>query len=119
MLSEMSTVVLLVSFLISLFQIPQLSKTSNLYSSNRVVSDYQEATVTTTLKTSTADLSLATFPKIVICNKYQLRYAFAFVAGLERSFHNKRSQLLIHPAIFIDLVCSLQKEVRMDWKIGD
>ena len=39
----------------------------------RVVSDYQEATVTTSLKTSTADLNLATFPKIVICNKFQLR----------------------------------------------
>ena len=39
----------------------------------RVVSDYQDATVTTSLKTSTADLSLATFPKIVICNKFQLR----------------------------------------------
>ena len=40
----------------------------------RVLSDYQEATVTTSLKTSTADLSLAAFPKIVICNKYQLRF---------------------------------------------
>ena len=41
----------------------------------RVLTDYQKATVTTSLKTSTADLSLATFPKIVLCNKYQLRLA--------------------------------------------
>ena len=52
----------------------------------RALTDYQEATVTTTLKTSTADLSLAAFPKIVICNKYQLRLAASRISEGEHIF---------------------------------
>ena len=52
----------------------------------RVLTDYQKATVTTSLKTSTADLSLATFPKIVLCNKYQLRLAASRISEGEHIF---------------------------------
>jgi hypothetical protein len=38
-----------------------------------VVKQYQDATVSTSLQTSTAPLDEADFPKIVICNKFQLR----------------------------------------------
>ena len=40
--------------------------------------------MTTSLKTSTADLGLAAFPKIVICNKYQLRYISLIVNFSEK-----------------------------------
>ena len=59
---------------------------------SRVVSDYQAATVTTSLKTSTADLSLAAFPKIVICNKYQLRY-LSFTLNFSEKIISRQSLL--------------------------
>ena len=39
-----------------------------------VLNHYLNATVRTSLETSTAELSRAKFPKIVICNSFQLRW---------------------------------------------
>ena len=50
-------------------------KTSiNVSISFSVLNHYLNATVRTSLETSTAELSRAKFPKIVICNSFQLRW---------------------------------------------
>ena len=38
------------------------------------VNQFRTSTVSTSLVTSTEPIELATFPKVVICNKYKLRY---------------------------------------------
>ena len=39
------------------------------------VNQFKTSTVSTSLISSTESIGLANFPKIVICNKYQLRWA--------------------------------------------
>ena len=47
---------------------------NNVSISFSMLNHYLNATVRTTLETSTAELSRAKFPKIVICNSFQLRW---------------------------------------------
>ena len=49
--------------------------------------------MTTSLKTSTADLGLAAFPKIVICNKYQLRCQSIIIVNFSEKKPSRQSLL--------------------------
>ena len=58
-------------------------KTSiNVSISFSVLNHYLNATVRTSLETSTAELSRAKFPKIVICNSFQLRWQKFFSSSI-------------------------------------
>ena len=48
------------------------------------VNQFKTSTVSTSLISSTESIGLAKFPKIVICNKYQLRWEFGKI-GLDQS----------------------------------
>ena len=54
----------------------KLQKLQKLTPDTSTVKQFTTSTVSTSLVSSTEPIALATFPKVVICNKYQLRYAF-------------------------------------------
>ena len=45
------------------------------------VKQFTTSTVSTSLVSSTEPIALATFPKVVICNKYQLRYGMHLLSS--------------------------------------
>ena len=56
------------------------------------VNQFKTSTVSTSLISSTESIGLAKFPKIVICNKYQLRWARKGRIKMKKKIHLRRDR---------------------------